>query len=77
MVVGGWCSQQLLSLNQTSVLVVLLLGLCLLLGCDNNPTTVSFVLLLGLFFLLGCENCFLNQHKLKNYTYKVSLAEIF
>ena len=33
-VVGG--SQRLLSLNPTTVLVVLLLGLWLLLGCDNN-----------------------------------------
>ena len=37
-VVGGWvvwCSQRLLSLNPTAVIVVLLLGLWLLLGCDN------------------------------------------
>ena len=32
-VVGG--SQRLLSLNPTTVMVVLLLGLWLLLGCDN------------------------------------------
>ena len=35
---GGWVvvvSQQLLSLNPTTVMVVLLLGLWLLLGCDN------------------------------------------
>ena len=34
MVVGG--SQRLLSLNSTTVMVVLLLGLWLLLGCDKN-----------------------------------------
>ena len=34
MVVGGG-SQRLLSLNPTTVLVVLVLGLWLLLGCDN------------------------------------------
>ena len=37
---GGWwvvvVSQRLLSLNPTTVMVVLLLGLWLLLGCDNN-----------------------------------------
>ena len=33
--VGGWYSQRLLSLNPTTVMVVLLLGLWLLLGCDN------------------------------------------
>ena len=33
MVGGG--SQCLLSLNSTTVLVVLVLGLCLLLSCDN------------------------------------------
>ena len=30
------CSQRLLSLNPTTVLVILLLGLWLLLGCDNS-----------------------------------------
>ena len=35
MLVGGGGSQRLLSLNPTTVLVVLLLGLWLLLGCDN------------------------------------------
>ena len=35
-VVGG--SQRLLSLNPTTVMVVLLLGLWLLLGCDNMIT---------------------------------------
>jgi len=54
-VVGGG-SQRLLSLNPTTVIVVLLLGLWLLLGCDNNPTTVMVVLLLGLWLLLGCDN---------------------
>ena len=33
---GGWCSQRLLSLNPTTVMVVLLLGLWLLLGCDKK-----------------------------------------
>ena len=33
---GGGGSQRLLSLNPTTVLVVLLLGLWLLLGCDNS-----------------------------------------
>ena len=32
---GGGCSQRLLCLNPTTVMVVLLLGLWLLLGCDN------------------------------------------
>ena len=51
-------SQRLLSLNPTTVMVVLLLGLWLLLGCDNNPTTVMVVLLLELQLLLGCDNTF-------------------
>ena len=45
MVVGGRVvcgSQQLLCLNPTTVMV-LLLGLWLLLGCDNNSTTVMVV----------------------------------
>ena len=33
---GWWYSQRLLSLNPTTVMVVLLLGLWLLLGCDND-----------------------------------------
>ena len=33
---GGGCSQRLLSLHPTTVMVVLLLGLWLLLGCDKN-----------------------------------------
>ena len=33
---GGWYSQRLLCLNQTKVMVILLLGLWLLLGCDNE-----------------------------------------
>ena len=33
---GWWYSQRLLSLNPTTVMVVLLLGLWLLLGCDNK-----------------------------------------
>ena len=45
--VGGWYSRRLLSLNPTTVMVVLFLGLWLLLACDNNPTTVMVVLLLG------------------------------
>ena len=36
---GGGGSQRLLSLNPTTVMVVLLLGLWLLLGCDNNPNS--------------------------------------
>ena len=36
MVVGGGGSQRLLSLNPSTVTVVLLLGLWLLLGCDNK-----------------------------------------
>ena len=32
----GWYSQRLLSLSPTKVMVVLLLGLLLLLGCDNR-----------------------------------------
>ena len=37
--VGG--SQRLLSLNPSTVLVVLLFGLWLLLGCDNKATTMT------------------------------------
>ena len=33
---GGGGSQRLLCLNPTTVMVVLLLGLWLLLGCDNS-----------------------------------------
>ena len=33
---GGGGSEQLLSLNPATVMVVLLLGLWLLLGCDNS-----------------------------------------
>ena len=39
LVVGG--SQRLLSLNPTTVLVVLLLGFWLLLGCDKNVPSAS------------------------------------
>ena len=38
-VVGGGGSQRLLSLNPTTALVVLLLGLWMLLGCDNSQGT--------------------------------------
>ena len=38
--VGGWYSQRLLSLNPTTVMVALLLGLWLLFGCDNYNTSV-------------------------------------
>ena len=42
MAVVGWVvSQRLLSLNPTTVLVVLLLGLWLLLGCDNSSCGVT------------------------------------
>ena len=46
MVVGGGGSQLLLSINPTTVLVVLLLELWLLLGCDNmkNSLCVFFSL---------------------------------
>ena len=37
---GGGCSQRLLSLNPTTVMVVLLLGLWLLMGCDNHPNYI-------------------------------------
>jgi len=46
---GGWWvggSQRLLSLNPTTVIVVLLLGLWLLLGCDNKENVDSFFYLL-------------------------------
>ena len=36
----GGCSQRLLSLNTTTVMVVLLLELWLLLGCENKIATV-------------------------------------
>ena len=39
-VVGGDVGGGILSLNPTTVLVVLLLGLWLLLGCDNNLETL-------------------------------------
>ena len=43
---GWWYSQRLLSLNPTTVMVVLLLGLWLLLGCDNYfKAEVPFVCL--------------------------------
>ena len=46
-VVGGgwWCSQRLLCLNPTTVMVVLLLGLCLLLGCDKKQTIPKHLIL--------------------------------
>ena len=40
---GGGCSQRLLSLNPTTVMVVLLLGLWLLLGCDNYSLLGPFL----------------------------------
>ena len=49
---GGGCSQQLLCLNPTTVLVVLLLGLWLLLGCDNNPCVPSSAPVCYQYFLL-------------------------
>ena len=44
--VGGWwvVSQRLLSLNPTVVMAVLLLGLWLLLGCDNIPHSTKSTL---------------------------------
>ena len=42
--VGGWYSQRLLSLNPTTVMVVLLLGLWLLLGCDNTDVSKEYCL---------------------------------
>ena len=44
--VGRWCSQRLLCLNPTTVMVVLLLGLWLLLGCDNSKLYNSIKLIL-------------------------------
>ena len=44
----GGGSQRLLCLNPTTVMVVLLLGLWLLLGCDNYFTPTSDALFLGL-----------------------------
>ena len=38
---GGGGSQRLLSLNPTTVLVVLLLGIWFLLGCDNMEDFMS------------------------------------
>ena len=40
--VSGRYSQRLLSLNPTTVMVVLLLGLWLLLGCDNTSFLSKF-----------------------------------
>ena len=40
--VGGGGSQRLLSLNPTTVMAVLLLGLWLLLGCDNMAFSISY-----------------------------------
>ena len=47
---GGWVggSQRLLSLNPIIVIVVLLLGLWLLLGCDNKKNlnkTIDWIIL--------------------------------
>ena len=43
--VGGGGSQRLLSLNPTTVMVDLLLGLWLLLGCDNSKAFVTIAML--------------------------------
>ena len=40
---GGGGSQRLLCLNPTTVMVVLLLGLWLLLGCDNRFFNFAFI----------------------------------
>ena len=40
---GGGGSQRLLSLNPTTVMVVLLLGLWLLLGCDNRLSVARLI----------------------------------
>ena len=40
---GGGGSQRLLSLNPTTVIVVLLLGLWLLLGCDNTAAFAFYI----------------------------------
>ena len=58
--VGGWYSQRLLGLNPTTVMVVLLLGLSLVLGCDNNATCVAptdqlKLVLAQLSLLVGAE----------------------
>ena len=55
---GGGCSQRVLCINPNTVMVVLLMGLWLLLGCDNDQTVVIVVLLLGLWLLLGCDNIY-------------------
>ena len=52
--VCGGCFQRLLCLNPTTVMVVLLLGLWLLLGCDNS---INFRVL-GLW--LSCDNSSIN-----------------
>ena len=41
---GGGGSQRLLSLNPTTVMVVLLLGLWLLLGCDKKVILTGYFL---------------------------------
>ena len=51
MVVVGGGSQRLISPNPTTVFVVLLLGLRLLLGCDNNYSFGCFVV--GVVFVVG------------------------
>ena len=57
---GGGCSQRLLSLNPTTVMVVLLMGLWLLLGCDNSRCQ-SICMSIGPVKLLNCFKTFRNK----------------
>ena len=63
-VVVGGCSQRLLSLNPTTVMVVLLLGLGLLLGCDN-----SFSLFLNFYDVssLSCSHSRIIQYFIESF----------
>ena len=60
----GWYSQRLLSLNPTTVMVVLLLGLGLLLGCDN-----SFSLFLNFYDVssLSCSHSRIIQYFIESF----------
>ena len=53
---GGGGSQQLLCLNPTTVMVVLLLGLGLLLGCDNIEHKITCII-----------RCSLNKWYIRNF----------
>ena len=61
MVGGGWFPGDYLGLNPTTVMVVLLFGLWLLLGCDNCRVTdtkkLNTSLVLKIFDQFGANMC--------------------